>query len=78
MDTAEVQKTVREYYEQLIVCQQIWQLRRKRQISRDIHPAKTESEEIDQLNRQITRNEIEYEIKNTPCKQKSRTRWFHR
>ena len=35
-------------------------------------------EEIENMNRPITSNEIETVIKKTPNKQKSRTRWFHR
>ena len=46
-----------------IECQQIWQHGRNGQLSRDLHPAKLNQEEIDQLNRPITRNEIEYVIK---------------
>ena len=34
-------------------------------------------EAIDNLNRLITRSEIESVISKTPCKQKSRTRWLH-
>ena len=40
-------------------------------------PPKLNQEEIDQLNRQITRNETEYIIK-IPYKYKSRTRALHR
>ena len=36
---------------------------------------KLNQEEIDQLNRPVTRNETEYVIMNTPYKQKSRTRF---
>ena len=39
---------------------------------------KVNQEEIDQLNRSITRNEIECVIKNTPHKQMSRTTRLHR
>ena len=39
---------------------------------------KLNQEEIDHLNRIITRSEIEYVIKNTPYKQKSGNRWLHR
>ena len=39
---------------------------------------KLNQEEIDQLDRPITRNEIECVIKNTPYKLKSGTRWLHR
>ena len=41
-------------------------------------PSKLNQEEIDHLSRTITRNEIEYIIKNIPFKQKSRSRWLHR
>ena len=42
-------------------------------------PLKLNQEEIHQLNRPITRNDIEYVIKNTTTyKQKSRIRWLHR
>ena len=41
-DTAEIQKTIREYYEQLYA-KQILQPRRNGQISREIQPTKTES-----------------------------------
>ena len=39
---------------------------------------KMNQQEIDQLNRTITRNESEYVIKKTPHKYKSRTRWLHK
>ena len=41
-------------------------------------PPKLNQEETDQLNTPITRYEIEYVIKNTPYKQKAKTRWLHR
>ena len=37
--------------------------RRNGPLSRDIRPAKTSQEEIDKLNRPITKNESEYVIK---------------
>ena len=40
--------------------------------------SKLNQEEIDNLNRLITRNEIEYEVKKNSYKQKSRTRWLQR
>ena len=39
---------------------------------------KLNQEEIDDLKRLITRNEIEYVLKTLPYKEKFRTRWFHR
>ena len=47
-------------------------------LSRETQPAKSEQEEIDQLNRSITRNEIEYVIKTLPTNKIPRTRWLHR
>ena len=45
------------------------------------NPPKLNQDEIDTLNRQITRSEtesvIEKKKKKPPCKQKSRTRWLH-
>ena len=35
-------------------------------------------EEIENMNRPITSNEVETVIKNLPTKKKSRTRWLHR
>ena len=58
--------------------QQIWQLRRNRQLSRDIQPTKSESRR-DHLKRPITRNENWiYNKKKIPYKQKSKTSWLHR
>ena len=65
MDTTEIQKTMREYYEQLYANKfdnledmdsflETWSL------------PKLNQEEIDQLNTPITRNEIEYVIKTLP------------
>ena len=54
-------KIIREYYEQFIH-QQIGWLRRNGQVYRNIQPAKTEQEEIDNLNIIITRSEIEFVI----------------
>ena len=49
-----------------VICQQIPQTRRNGHFSRDFSLPKLNQEEIDQLNRQITRNEIEYVIKTLP------------
>ena len=49
-----------------ITCQQIWRPRRNGQLSRDLQSAKMNQEEIDQLNRLITRKEIKYIIKILP------------
>ena len=55
-------KNIREYY----IDQQNWQDRRNGQLSRDIQTTKNESEDRDQLNRTITRNDTEYVLKTLP------------
>ena len=79
MDNAEIQKKKKkERILWAIICYQIWQSIRNGQLSRHTYnPPKLNQEEIYQLNWLITRNEIECH-KNTPYKQKSRTRWLHR
>ena len=70
MDTAEIKKRRRILWK--ITCQQIWQCRKNGQLSRDIGQPKLNQEEIGQLKRQITRNEIEYVIKTLPINKSSR------
>ena len=71
MDTAEIQKTIREYYKQL------YDIKFDHLEEKDNFPVTYSlpklNKERDQLNRPITRSEIECH-KNTPYKQKSRTR----
>ena len=74
MDTAEIQKNHKRI-SWIIMSQQIWQPRRNGQLSRDLQPAKTETR-IDQLNRPITRNEIEYVIKTLPTNKSLRPDGF--
>ena len=76
MDTAEIQKTIREYYEQLHA-NKFNNLEEMDNFLETYSLPKLNQEEIDQLNRPITRNEIEYVMK-TLYKQKFRTRWLHR
>ena len=76
-DTAEIQTTVREYYEQLYA-NKFYTLEEMANFLETYSLSKLNQEEIDQLNRLINRNEIEYVIKNTPYTQKSRIRWLHR
>ena len=62
-----------------VVCQQIAQPRRNGQIFRNIQRAKSNQEEIDNLNRLITSSEIEFVIFfKVSRKQKFRIRWLHR
>ena len=61
MDTAEIQKSIGEYYEQLFA-NKFWQPRRNGQLSRVLQPAKTD-QSAEQTNHW---NEIEYIIKTLP------------
>ena len=77
MDTKEIQKTMTEYYQQLYA-NKLENLEEMDNILETYIIPKLNQEETDQLNRPITRNKIEYVIKNIPYKQKSRTRWLYR
>jgi len=65
MDTTEIQKTVREYYQQLYA-NKFDNLEEMDNFLETYSLPKLNQEEIDQLNRLITRNEIEYVIKTLP------------
>ena len=65
MDTAEIQKTIREYYQQLYA-NRFNNLEEMDIFLETYSLPKLNQEEIDQLNRPITRNEIEYVIKTLP------------
>ena len=65
MDTTEIQKTMREYYEQSYASN-FDNLEEMDNFLETYRLPKLNQEEIDQLNRQITRNEIEYDIKTFP------------
>ena len=62
MDTAEIQKTIWEYYKQLYA-NKFDNLEEMDNFIESYSLPKLNQEETDQLNRQITRNEIEYIIK---------------
>ena len=64
-DTTEMQKTMREYYEQLYA-NKFDNLEEKDNFLESYRLPKLNQEEIDQLNRPITRNENEYVIKTLP------------
>uniref|UniRef100_A0A8D0XVP3 RNA-directed DNA polymerase n=1 Tax=Sus scrofa TaxID=9823 RepID=A0A8D0XVP3_PIG len=64
-DTAEIQKTIREYYEQLYA-NTFDNLEEMDNFLESYSLPKLNQEETDQLNRLITRNEIEYAIKTLP------------
>ena len=61
-DTTEIQKTIREYYEQLHV-NKFDNLEEMDNFLQTYSPPKLNQEEIDNMNRPITRNEIDY-VKN--------------
>ena len=65
MDTAEIQKTIREYYEQLYAnkCDNLEDMDN---FLESYSLLKMNQEETDQLNKLITRNEIEEVIKSLP------------
>ena len=65
MDTTEIQKTMRKYYEQLYA-NKFDNLEEMDHFLETYSLPKLNQEEIDQLNRPITRNEIEYVIKTLP------------
>ena len=77
MDPTEIQTTLREYYEQLYA-NKFDNLEEMDNFLETYSLPKLNQEEIDQLNRPITRNEIEYVIKTLPTNKKPRTRWLHR
>ena len=65
MDSAEIQKNTRKYYEQLYV-NKFDNLEEMDNFLETYSLPKLNREETDQLNRPITRNEIEYVIKTLP------------
>ena len=65
MDTTEIQKTMREYYEQLYA-NKFDNLEEMDNFLETYSMPKLNQEEIDQVNRPVTRNEIEYVIKTLP------------
>ena len=64
MNTAEIQKTVREYYEQLYA-NKFDNLDERDNFLETYSPPKLNQEKIHQLNGPITRSEIEYVIKHS-------------
>ena len=75
MDTTEIQKTIREYYKQLYA-NKFDNLEEIDNFLETYSLPKLNQEEIDQLNRPITRNEIEYVIKTLPTNKSPRPDGF--
>ena len=71
-DITEIQKDIREYYEQLHV-NKVDNLEAISKFLETYSPSKLNQEETDYLNRLITGSKRESVILKTPCKQKSRT-----
>ena len=67
MDTAEIQKTMSEYYQQLYA-NKFDNLEEMDNFLETYSLPKVNQEEIDQPNRPIARNEMDYVIKNTSYK----------
>jgi len=65
MHAGEIQKAIKEYYEQLYA-NKFANLEETNNFLETYSPPKLNQKEIDQLNRLITRNEIEYVIKTLP------------
>ena len=75
-DNTEIQKNVRNYYEQLYA-NKMDDLEEMDKFLEKHNLPKLNQEEIENLNRPITSTEIETVIKKSSNKQKPRTRWLH-
>ena len=76
-DNAEIQRIIRDYYEQLYG-NKIDNLEEMERFLEKFNLLRLNQEEIEIMNNPITSTEIEAVIKNLPKKQKPRTRWLHR
>ena len=74
-DTTEIKSIVRDYYKELYA-NKMDNLEDMDKFLEKYNLPRLNQEEIENMNRQITSNEIETVIKNLPTK--SRTRWLHR
>ena len=76
-DNAEIQRIMRDYYEQLYG-DKMDNLEEMDRFLEKINLSRLSQEEIEIMNNPVTSTEIEAVIKNLPKKQESRTRWLHR
>ena len=76
-DNAEIQRIIRDYYEQLY-SNKTDSLEEKDRVLEKFNLPRLNQEEIEIMNNPIISTEIEAVIKNLPKKQKPRTRWLHR
>ena len=77
MDTAEIQSIIRDYYKQLYA-NKMHNLEEMDKFLERYNLPRLNQEEIENMKRPITSNEIETVIKNLPTKKKSRTSCLHR
>ena len=70
-DNAEIQRIIRDYYEQL-------HGNKMDNLEEKFHLPRLNQKEIEIMNKPITSTEMEAVTKNLPKKQKLRTRWLHR
>ena len=76
-DNAEIQRIIRDYYEQLYG-NKMDNLEEMGRFLEKFNLPRLNQEEIEIMNNPITITEIEAVIKNLPKEQKPRTRWLHR
>ena len=76
-DNAEIQRIIRDYYEQLYG-NKMDNLEEMDRSLEKFNLPRLNQEEIEIMNNPITSTEIEAGIKKSPKKQKPRTRWLHR
>ena len=76
-DNAEIQRIIRDYYEQLYG-NKIDNLEEMDRVLEKFNLPRLNQEEIEIMNNPITSTEIEAVIKKSPLKQKLRIRWLHR
>ena len=76
-DNAEIQRIMRDYYEQLY-SNKIVSLEKMDRFLEKFNLPRLNQEEIETMNNSITITDIETVIKNLPKKQKPKTKWLHR
>ena len=76
-DNAEIQRIIRDYYEQLYG-NKMDNLEEMDRFLEKLNLPRLNQEEMEIMNNSITSTEIEAVIKNLPKKQKPRTKWLHR
>ena len=77
IDNAEIQRIIRDYYEQLYG-NKMDNLGEMDRFFKKFSLPRLNQEEIEIMNNPITSTETEAVIKKSPKKQKPRTRWLHR